>query len=445
MLPRFGSAQPTERKRLLLLTSGNGTVLPHWRPMRDGRVLPSGDRLEGATSRILAPILERHAARTILIDGVDMAAAQGLDDGGHGTHQSLWTGRYGGGITYDGPGNNDGELPDGPSIDQVVAGRLGTTAVHSLQMAFWRSPYIDNRKIASYSLEGQPLGNDHNLEVIYERLFGGFVGPDPDRRPLRQRQSLAVLRGELSRLQAELPRDDRERLQQHLAGLEAFEARLDAAALTCDPGVLPDAATASAKAEADLWLIRQAFACDRTRVIGYSLTPEVNWVREEDVPRLIPGWSNATGEVHNTSHMSRTNPGAVEDMTRLKQWEAARVAQLIDLLEATPDGEGTLLDNTLVVWCTCMSHGGHHISRNTPAVVIHGSGGPWDTGRYLRSPGAMADITVEDWSSNSREFQANIGNGFPNNQLLVSIAQAFGVEGDTFGDPRFTGGLEGLS
>ncbi len=450
-LPTFGSAQPSDNRKLLLITTGNGSVLPHWRPKRDGAELATGDSLDSTTSRILAPILERHASRTIVIDGLDMAAKMNEDGviedgGGHGSHQTIWTGRHQDGEAYDGPGAADGILPGGPSIDQIVADRIGMdTAIHSLQMGLWRNNRVDNRFVGSYSGDAQPLLTEHDVTVLYERLFGGFTPGEVDRTPDRRRQSLSVLRGELQRLRAQLPHADQLALDHHVDAFAAFESRLDAAAFTCDPGVLPSASTLNERADAHRWLIGQALACGRTRVATYNLTREVNWVREEDLPTFLPGWSGSTGEIHNSSHASRTSASAAEDITLLKEWEARWVADLLDFMQATPDGEGTLLDNTVVVWCTAMSHGGQHIVRNTPAVVVHGANGPWTTNQYVRSPNATAPLSMADWTSNSREFRAALGNGFPNNQLLVSIGQAFGLDMNQFGDARFEGALEELN
>lgn len=403
----------------------------------------------GASSRILQPVLERHAARTILIDGLDMSARTDesgvIPDGkGHETHQTVWTGRVDGGMPFTGPGGLSGELPDGPSIDQVVADRIASdAALHSVQMGLWPSPYADVRKTQCYTGSGQPLNHEHDAAILYERFFTPLDRGDPSGAASRRRLSLDTLRGELTRLRGELPRDDRERLDRHLEGWNAFEGRLDAAARTCEVGELPSAEGLEARAEAHRWLIARAFACDRTPVIAYNLTPEVDWIAPSDVPTLLPGWSG-TGEIHLASHLSARDASATEDLTLLKEWEAAWFAALLDLLHETPSVEGSLLDETIVVWATSMSHGGHHIVRNTPCVIAHGDGGPWATGRYLRAPDAGTS-TLDAWSSGTEVLLRGLGTGFPNNQLLVSIANAFGIDVDVFGDERFVGPLEALT
>ena len=106
---------------------------------------------------------------------------------------------------------------------------------------------------------------------------------------------------------------------------------------------------------------------------------------------------------------------------------ATKVARILDKLSKIPEGNGSVLDNTIVLWTSCMGDPTAHSLRGIPMVLAGGAGGKFRMGRYVK-------YTVED--------KAGVT---PHNQLLVSLAQAFGVNVNTFGDPQFSGTLPNLT
>lgn len=460
MLPELGDARAAGPgpKRLLLINSGNGTVLNQWRP-RDGsgNDLPSGSTLPSLTSQILEP-LDHLREKLVLVDGLDMGAAY-LDDlseanisddpnfggaAGHAAAMTLWTGRRGFGQSWSAP-NGQGEFPDGPSLDQVIAEHIGSdTAFGSLQLATHSPSYRDS-KIHSYDLAGTPLPPESQPHVAFDTVFSGAESNEAEleRRKERGRRSLDLLRGDLQRLRGVLPAEDQERLDSHLLHYDRLEQRLDAAAVCTigeGPGTGLDLQERAAAMNA---IVHQAFACDRTRVVNYTLVPEVNNFKN-GLLSFLQGWDEETfGDDHLLSHLSYFTQDAANVMTAYCRWQATQVAALIDLLADTPDGVGeTMLDNTVVVWGMAMSHGGTHLSRGTPAVIATGANGRITTDRYLR----FGDYDPDDLGRNATGH--NYGSAFAckaNNHLLVSLCHAFGLEDvTTFGDPRFAGPLPGL-
>ena len=460
LLPPIGEAQVELPKRLLLIHTGNGSILERWRSNGSGTAFRSGEALPALRGPILAP-LDRHRERLLLLDGIDLAACYEDDSAswppgpnhGHAGASVLWTGINGGGEDF---GGDAGELPTGPSVDQVIADHIGReTAVGSLQLSTWSRP-IDPRGIYSFAEGGVPLPAELDPQAVYDRAFGGGASRDDSARlrdAARRRRTLDLLRGEIGRVRAELPAADRDRLDRHVLGIDSLEARLDALGsmgAACVVGDRPgpngrDIAQRLATVEAWKEMIRTAFACDLTRVVSLTLTPENVW----SPLSFVDGWAPGLGEVHNVSHLT-TDPDttvasrAIDSITALQRWHATQLAEILDLLDGVEEAPGTtLLDNTVVVWGMAMSQGGYHTNRNTPFVIAHGTEGPFRTGRYLRW-GSYEQPPTGGCSRSTRCHQG-AGNQ-ASNRLLVSLCHAFGLDGtERFGDPRFTGPLPGLS
>lgn len=447
LVPRLAAAQEAAPKRLILLQSGNGSVLHKWRDNGDAPALTSGETLPRLAGPILAP-LDRHRQEVLLLDGLDLSAIYDGTDGqgtarlntGHSGASVLWTGVNGGAETTE-----KGQFPGSPSLDQVVADHIrGATPFHSLQLGILARPR-DERGVYSYSTSGGNLAADLNPRVVYDRIFSGVSGgtaAEQERANVRRRRSLALLRGELGRLRDELPRVDQDRLARHLAGVAELESRIDATSgAVCSPGTRPAARETNRTPllQAHFDLVRNAFACDLTRVASITLTPENVWGNPRNVLG-VEGWD--ASDVHTESHLLRDpSPAraarAANNFAALQSWHAEQLATLIDMLKEVEEPDGsTLFDNTLIVWGMPMSNAGLHSNRNPPFVVAHGSNGPFRTGRYLR------------WGSYEQpDGNCRCGNAPENesaNRLLVSVARSFGLDVNSFGDPRFTGPLAGL-
>jgi hypothetical protein len=454
-MPRLGDAQYTSPKRLILIQTGNGTILENWRSNGTGAAFRNDQPLPALSGPILAP-LDRHREKLLLLDGLDLSSCYD-DDGpsypdgpshGHAGASVLWTGVCGGGPDF---GGDAGEYPAGPSVDQVIAQGIGADRPYrSLQLGVWRRP-IDPRGVHSYADGGVPLPPELDPQAVYDRVFGGISADDGApavRESERRRRSLDVLRGELGRLTRELPGEDRARFESHLAGIDALEARIDAlGGAVCAPGLRPGRnstdADKVASVDAQMDIIKTAFACDLTRVASLTLTPENVW----GPVSFVPEWVRGLGESHNVSHLT-TDPSpsvardAIDSVTGLSKWHATKMAELLDLLASVEEAPGeTLLDNTVVVWGMAMSQGGYHTNRNTPFVVAHGANGPFRTGRYLRW-GSYEQPGTGGCPMSGRCHQG-AGNE-ANNRLLTSLCQGFGLDVDRFGDGRFTGALGGL-
>jgi hypothetical protein len=166
-------------------------------------------------------------------------------------------------------------------------------------------------------------------------------------------------------------------------------------------------------------LLATALACDHTRVAT------LQWTHAESI-QSFP-WLGVTGQHHVMSHAGDGDAAAQESLTKINVWYAEQLRYLLEKLAAVREGDRTLLDNTVVVWMNEVGKGNNHAHRDLPFLLAGSCGGAFRTGRFV-------------------DFMANGASGFPHNNLLVSLAQAMGLQDTTFGDPQHcTGALPSLT
>lgn len=151
-----------------------------------------------------------------------------------------------------------------------------------------------------------------------------------------------------------------------------------------------------------------ALQCDLTRVASLQWSNSVGQIRHT--------WQGISGAHHDMSHEGDSHSAAQESLTKINVWYAEQLAYLLGKLAATPEGNGTMLDNTAVLWCNELSKGNSHTHNPMMYVLAGGAGGAIPTGRSLSFP-----------------------NGRVNN-LLVSLCNAFGDPLNTFGNPAYCSG-----
>jgi hypothetical protein len=199
---------------------------------------------------------------------------------------------------------------------------------------------------------------------------------------------------------------DRERLDAHLEKVRELEQKLDAGAgLSCEiPAEPPEGSDADSGTGLDVLV--QALACDLTRVATVRFD---FWDSYE--------FLGVTGSYHDDYlHMVTQNASAAEVVQTVKTWQCReQILAFVDRLAAIPEGDGTLFDNTLVVWVDEFCHGYAHAHDEIPYVMLCGSDRFFPMGRYLQYE-----------------------NGVANNRLFNALIAAMDVDGaGTFGDPAF--------
>lgn len=439
--------------RVLLLYGGYGGDWSFLRPsgLTDGQtdVALTADMLtfEGSVLAPLAPFAEQMT----VIEGVGMLAGLIPSDPSNPVgSRTLYVGHEGSPATaFTGSSVVTVDAlvkPTSESLEYRLGQELGQTYLPHLALGIATSVGDFPSNSVSYNEQGQRLPGARTAADAFQLLFGDY---DPTQVPddtaamkkLAEEHSVVDrLTARTTALRDRLAGSERAKLDEHLEALAMLEAQIDNAAVPVDCGTptLPtgegDPATDMTTAtDLHFEVLRQAFACDRTRYVlaGWGLDHGGSWLFGPDLDDLH----------NNLAHMIEGEDAAAAqaakaDMATLQRWHAERLADFLGKLAATDDGGTSLLDNTLIVWST--DFGRHtHGGLNVPYVLLGGAQGKLRMGRYFNHyAGSYADDwgTSGDWT----KYQAH-------NRLMVSILQACGVDTDTFGSPEFTGPLPGLN
>ena len=408
-------------RRLLVLSTTHGTVYEAWR-MRPGKKASAdgfdwtadlGSMTAAELSPILAP-LYAHRRRMLPVDGLSLTSAE-LDVDGY-RHEKGWLHAWTGAWAYF---TGHDLYATEPSLDQLVAAQIARPdRLSSLELAVQ-----DGRPICHSGL-AQQLPLETSPEGAYSRLFGLSQAASP--LLTAQGSALDLARDEFRALKGRLGSEDLARLQTHFDLVRDLETRISGlAAMSCPAAADPTQFAVNTldyalEFETMATLIAAAFSCDATRVITLSLGDPFS----KDF-----GWGGyLSGDVHfDFAHRIYQDEQAMLAMIDCDVYTAGLVAQLLDLLAATPDVDGrSLLDNTLVVWGNELGDGWHGYRRYCPVLF----GGDWalKTGRYvhLAEGGTPVDMATPE---------GMLPSNIPHQHLLISIARAMGADVDHVGLP----------
>jgi len=413
---RARAASTTFPTRFVVMFSPNGTLPARW--------TPTGSASNFNLSPILSP-LAAHQGDLVVIQGVDQRGGGG--DGHQNGIGGMLTGQLLNPGPFAGVGSAPAGWPNGPSVDQRVAEVLGNdTKLRSLELGVQVGP-ADNWGRMVYRAANQPQPPEDDPAQVYATVFADLHADPVALAALRARQKsiLDAVGAQYARVGARLDAADRARLDQHLTAGREIEMRLTvpfaSATSFCHDPTPPAAATTRnddfpAIGALQLDLLVMALACDITRVASLQWSRSVSQVRFTWLDPAI------TQGHHDLSHKPDNDPDAVDSLTRINRWYATQLATLMDKLAAVPEGDGTLLDHTLILWSNELAIGNVHSRTDAPYVLGGRAGGRLATGRFLKYPGDV-----------------------PHNNLLVSLLNAMGIPDQTFGKPDWcTGPLPGL-
>jgi hypothetical protein len=210
--------------------------------------------------------------------------------------------------------------------------------------------------------------------------------------------------------------DDRRLLEEHATLVRELEQELQSsgkdvghAVPELEPGVRDENDNIPTISKMQIELMVNSFAADFTRIATYQITNSVGQARMK--------WIGIEEGHHELSHEPDSNDEAVEKLTKINKWYCEQVAYLAKRLAETPEpgGEGSMLDNTLIVWTNELGQGNSHTLDNIPFVLV-GNGLNFNMGRSLKYP------------------------KLSHNRLLVSLAHGFGHHIEKFGNPNFCDG-----
>lgn len=403
-------AQNAAKKRFVVWFTGSGTILDKWRP--------SGTEQDFKLSPILAP-LEPHKDHLVVLDGLYQQHSGG-DAHTDGMGACLT------GTPLRPTGNGTG-YATGISVDQVIAEKIGQgTPLKSLELSVSKLPVSVWTRLA-YAGDNQPIPPEHDAQKVFGRLFSdtGTAGENDAALATLKAQRRSVLDAvadDYSALSGRLGTEDRKRIDQHFTAIREIELRLDAVGSSSGGSCVTPAQPASydsldamgnagypvmGKLMMDLMVT--ALACDRTRVITLM------WEHAAENQRFP--FIGADVEHHEAIHNSQF--AAVE---KILTWFTEQQAYLLSKMKEIQEGDGTLLDNTLIFSTSEQSNGTTHRHDNMPFLLLGKAGGALQTKRWLR-------------------YNGNPGH----NNLLCSMLNLMGVEASTFGKADWcTGPLSGL-
>jgi len=318
----------------------------------------------------------------------------------------------------------------GTTIDQMIAQKIGQdNLMPSMQLAV-EDPGANSSNCGegysctytntiSWSSPTQPLPMELNPQVVFERMFGdGSTVEQRAARRSRDRSILDSLRGSLARLRSDVSSEDRARLDQYQEDVREIERRLQIAmkASTVAPtdmsvpvGV-PQTFDEHIKLQFDL--LAMAFQADITRVGTLLFARDLTG-------RTYPESEAPTSGFHGASHHGE-DPRRIDQFSKINQYHVKMLAHLVEKLAKTNDGDGTLLDHSVVLYGSNMGNPNQHLHYDVPHVLIGGANGKLKGNRHLAYPSKTV----------------------PTGNLLLSVLDKFDIHLETIGDS--TGRLENL-
>jgi hypothetical protein len=385
MIPALTATANTPAKaarRLGVVYHPNGVIYQNWRPKGVGR----GFEL----SPILSP-LEPFRDKLIVVSGLACQPAEALGDGG-GDH-SRASGSYLTGVHVK---KSDSVVGNGISMDQIAAKALERdTQLSSLQLTADENSLVGACDVGyscaysstlSWLTPTLPLMAENNPRVVFERLFGSTDSTDPQVRASRLRRDRSLLDSVTDRvrqLQRKLGPADNSKVNDYLASLRDVERRIQKAeeqSATDVPDVdrpagIPEGFDAHVKLLYDLQLL--AYQSDLTRVITFMYG-------REQTGRPYP--QIGIHEPHHQLSHHQNDPAKLQKCTKIQTYHVTLLAEYLEKLRSTPDGDGSLLDHVILLYGAGLSNSDRHSHGPLPTLVLGGGAGAIRGGRHLVYP-----------------------------------------------------------
>ncbi len=386
-LTAFAKTPAAPIRRFGVVYVPNGMIMPSWTPRHDGA-------LE------LSPILQPLAPfqdRMLVFSGLDGLQGRG------GTHTTAAT-RFLTGLIGK---MTDQGIEAGPSIDQIAAQQFGQhTQLASLELSADRLDLVgtcDNTTCAwinslSWASATTQVPGEDNPRVVFERLFGDSGTTDPAERlaGLRRRRSiLDSVTEAVSDLEQELGSNDRSRLDEYLTAVRDVERRIQKAEeqsatelpVVPQPAGIPSSYEEYCALMFDLQVL--AYQSDLTRVVTFMMGREYSG---RTYPQI------GVTEAHHPLSHHQSDPTKIAQLAKVNTYHVSLFASYLKKLRLTADGDGSLLDHTLLLYGAGMADSNSHDSNNLPIVLL-GSRDQFKGGRHLRyehEPAATLLVTVLD-------------------------------------------------
>jgi hypothetical protein len=396
MMPALTALQKTAAKpvnRFGVMYVPNGMIMKNYLPLTDG----AGYELT-PTLTALAPFRDK----MLVLSGLECIPTPGRPGGAHAKASTRF-------LTDVSPPLSETWLDAGISMDQILANETGKqTQLASLELAIesgetagacdtgFACPYTNT---ISWKSQNTPLPTQNNPRVIFERLFGDSTSTDPKVRLARLKQQRSVLDSvseEVSRLRGVLPQSDRTKLTEYLDAIRGVEQRIQIAEEQSDeelplvdhPAGIPASWEDHVNLMFDLQVL--AYQCDLTRVITLMVGHEHSGMTYPQIG--VP-------DAHHPISHHQQEPDKVAKVARINAYHVKMFAKYLEKLQATPDGDGTLLDHMTMMYGAGMADSNSHSPVDIPMILAGGGAGHLQGGRHIRfknMPLANLHLTLLD-------------------------------------------------
>jgi hypothetical protein len=382
MRPALAGASPAGRPpvRLSFVYVPNGIIMPDWTPSQSGAAF--------TLPRILAP-LAAHRDDLLVLSGLAHHNANELGDG-PGDHARaaacFLTGVHA-------KKTAGADIRNGVSADQIVAEALASqTRLPSLELGCEESRTVGNcdsgyscayTNSISWRAATTPMPPETNPRLAFERLFGDDDSADPVLRAQRARERTSILDVVAERsgaLMARLGASDRRKLDEYQYAVREIERQIQQAEKDTrrvvppieKPSGIPETFAEYQKLMYDLQAV--AFQTDLTRVATMMVGREGSL---QSYPEIgVP-------DPHHPLTHHQNNPDWVEKVTRINVHHVELFAYFLSRLKGIAEGEGTLLDHSMVVYGSAIADGNKHTHEALPVLLAGRGGGALRTGRHV--------------------------------------------------------------
>jgi hypothetical protein len=412
MVPAFASPAKTAASapvRMGFVYVPNGIIEAGWKPSAEG----AGFEFN-RTMKALEPFREH----TLILSNLAQINGRSLGDGGgdHARAGASW-------LTGVHPKKTEGaDIHSGISADQIAARAMGKeTQFASLEIGV-EAPSLAGgcdsgyscayTNTISWSTPTTPIPMEVNPRTLFERLFGDGENTDAASRleAMKERGSLLdFVKGSLDRLETRVGQGDRHKLTEYLDAIRDIERRIQRAeqqnATMKMPHIelpvsAPEEFVDHARLMMDLMVV--AYQADLTRVVSFMLAREGSNRSYREI-EISDGH-------HDCTH-HQNDKVKIEKTIKINTHHVNQFAYLINRMKSTQDGDGSLLDHSMILYGSSINDGNRHTHTDLPLALIGGAGGKLKGGRHIR----YADET-------------------PMNNLLLSMLDKIGVPTETLGD-----------
>jgi hypothetical protein len=392
----------TSKSRLSCIYVPHGATMYKWTPEKEG----SGFEF----TETLMP-LEKFRDRINIISNTAHPAASGVGSDAGADHARSAA------VYLSGAHPAKDAIRVGTTIDQIAAAQIGQdTPLPSMELSVEEVALSCGSGYAcaysntiSWKTPEIPLPMENNPQVIFEKLFGdGSTNADRAARKQLSRSLLDSVMGQVASLKQDLPAGDRTRLSDYLDDVREIERRIQKAeqqipsdlTLPEAPVGVPESFDEHFKIMFDLQVL--AFRTEITRV--------ATMMYARDTSGSVYPQSGVREGFHVASHHSNSRPN-MDKFALINRYHVQMLAYFLDKLKATPDGDGNLLDHSMVLYGSSMSNGNQHDHDPLPLILAGGAAGQLQGGRHIQNQPHT-----------------------PMSNLLLSMLDKLGVRADQFGD-----------